>query len=156
MKAIYILIVFLLLCVPTHAQTLEDLQEFLKQDPTNHKEYTEHHYCYQFSRELYKNGTDAGFKCTGVNVCRKYDGGTVFPEHCINAFYLEEGLFFVEPQTDSIYNLDAISYVYMGRKWFQLSDIRRTIMDPNPVTKIEFIENSDNIFVIKGEGKETV
>jgi hypothetical protein len=89
--------------------TLEQLNNFLKKDKTDEKEYDKKNYdCTEFTHTFINNFSREGFRSHFVAI----DWKNKKPGHDIVGVNLKDGGFvFVEPQTDSIVD------VYPGLNW---------------------------------------
>lgn len=77
------------------------LDFFLMNDKTDEHPYTDEYKCFNFTLALIENATREGFTCffTVVKISSRY--------HSICCFKTDEGLRFVEPQTDEILWMDS-------------------------------------------------
>jgi len=95
---------------PTYAEALS----FIVSDQTDKNYYTDDYICMNYAADFKKNAFDAGFRagCVYIAYPERYHHGIT----CFNT--VDNGLIFVEPQTDEIVTL-TIGEVYYNRAIYE-------------------------------------
>jgi hypothetical protein len=101
----------------------ERVEYFLARDTTSLNEYNKYSYvCSDFAEDLVKNAESAGFKAESIVILFTHEIG-----HVIVAFYTDEGIIYVEPQTDTIYPLVEVGQPLCNIDWCVGSEAVRVI-----------------------------
>jgi len=99
----------------------DEVMSFLNRDDTNNFEWTEDFDCTQFANRLVKNALEEGILACVVEID--------FPDaaHDIVAFSTDEGILYVEPQTDEIVH-PVVGEPYWDRSLYEEPDYNDTIV----------------------------
>ena len=97
----------------------EPLHHFLRNDTTNMHEWEQNFNCCEFSEQLENNLTEHGFVCGIADLIYKHevDG---FRGHQICYVVIDGSVYFVEPQSDEIFEIEEMYLYYDNIKKVQL------------------------------------
>lgn len=99
---------------PTLIQASGDLTKlynFLNKDTTDKHKYTTWYTCGHFSRDLAKNASRQNITLGGA-ICGNHPAFRGHQNHIINYIKINDKLYFIEPQTDYIMQVDEIFVQY--------------------------------------------
>ncbi len=107
-----ILIMGTMLIYSVRAETnITELQDFLEVDTTDEHEYLPWYSCGHFTRDLAHNATEYNISLGGA-ICGNHPVFRGHQNHIINYIKINDTLYFIEPQTDQIMQLDEIFMQY--------------------------------------------
>lgn len=95
-----------------HPSPRERVEAFLASDLTNLNEYNRYYVCSDFAEDLVRNAISQGLGARSIVILFTHEIG-----HVIVAFYTDEGIIYVEPQTDTIYPLVEIGQPLCNIDW---------------------------------------
>ena len=93
------------------ASPIEEIEDFLVNDTTDIHEYLPWYSCGHFSRDLAKNASEVNLTI-GSSICGNHPVFRGHQNHIINYVEINDTLYFIEPQTDHIMQLDDVFMQY--------------------------------------------
>ena len=116
MKILIAVGLLLLLIGTTSAENMDDVISFLAEDQTDTHEYLAWYTCGHFSRDMARNASDVNLTI-GSAICGNHPMFRGYQNHIINYVDINGTMYFIEPQTDNIMELDI---VFMEYKYIRL------------------------------------
>ena len=93
------------------SENLTELSKFLQVDTTDKHEYTAWYTCGHFARDLARNASRQSITLGGA-ICGSHPIFRGHQNHIINYIEINDTLYFIEPQTDYIMQVDEIFVQY--------------------------------------------
>ena len=110
-KILVLVLVLMVFSTASAETTMTELQDFLKVDKTDEHEYLPWYTCGHFTRDLVRNASKHNISLGGA-ICGNHPVFRGYDNHIINYIEINDTLYFIEPQTDNIMQLDEIFMHY--------------------------------------------